>query len=920
MSESGDRFRRLFRLEDPQRDLEEELSFHFDSVVEEEMRRGRSREEAEREAHRRFGDEARYRKELRRMDTRTSVRRRWRERADALVTTIVHAWRGIRRTPGLAAGIVLAFALGIGANATVFGIVDRLLLSAPPHIVNPDGVKLLVVDRFVSFMNGRVASVAMTWPDYQDLVTLESFESVAAHTSPRELTVGRGEEAERINATLVSASYWHVLGVRPVLGRLFTEEEDRAGAAGTALISWGYWQRRFGGARSVLGETIDFGYGPYTVIGVLPRGFTGVTLSETDVWLPIVTAGLALQGDSWMTGRGYYWFGAIGRLAPGVTEERAMAQASAAHRGGRATEIESGRYDAGALIVPVPIVPGKAPRKTTNAGEYVVNGPRASWGMESDVALWLAGVSAMVLLIACVNVANLLLARAMRQRREVGIRLALGVSRRRLLGQTLMEALLLAFAGGVAALLAARWGGDLLRSTLLPNISWEYGSTSGRTILVSFGLALLAGLVAALPPAREAARGDVAGALRASAAGITRSTNRTRALLAVTQAALSVLLLVGAGLFLRSLQRVTTQDLGFAADELTLLQPVFDAGSMPRPERVRFFEAAVDRLRTVPGIEAASFSQGIPMWTSYAYPLEAEGLDSIPDHRNGGPYVYAAGPDYLETFGLRVVRGRGFEESDRYGAPPVALVNEAFARHLWPGQEALGKCLRIDQDDDEPPVPCTRIVGIVGDVRRNAVREEPTPQYYVLLEQGVLDEPSPEVFVVRSRDAAALDVAAIRRALFQVDSRVRWVEPTPFRELIDPQIRSWRLGATMFTVFGALALLVAAIGLYSVIGFDVAQRTREIGLRAALGADRRRILTMIVRRGVLMAGTGAALGLLAAVMLAPRLGDLLFDTSPRDPVILGAVGLVLVIVACLASGIPGLRATRIDPNDALRAE
>jgi predicted permease len=920
MTRRGDGFRRLFRLENAQRDLEDELSFHFASVVEEEMRRGRSRAEAEREARRRFGDEARYRRELRRMDEGTSARRRRSERAEALVTMTRHAWRGIRRTPGLALGIVLAFALGIGANATVFGIVDRLLLSPPPHIVNPEAVKLLIVDRFVSFMGGRTASVSMTWPDYQDLVSLESFETVAAHTSPRELTVGRGEDAERIAASLVTASYWRALGVRPVLGRLFTEEEDRAGAAGTAVLSWGYWQRRFGGSNDVLGETIDFGHGPYTVIGVLPRGFTGVTLVHSDVWLPFLPAGLAIQGDTWMTGRGYYWFGAIARLAPGVTEERALAEASAAHRGGRADDIGQGRYDAEALIVPVSIVPGKAPRRTVNAGEYVVNGPRASWGMESDVALWLAGVSAVVLLIACVNVANLLLARALRQRREVGIRLALGVSRARLLGQTLAEAMLLALAGGLAAVLAARWGGDLLRSALLPGISWEYGATSGRTILVSLGLALLAGLVAALPPAREAARGDVAGALRASAAGITRSANRTRAFLAVTQAALSVLLLVGAGLFLRSLDRVSTQDLGFAADQLTLLQPVFEAGSMQPPDRVRFFDAGIERIRALPGVEAATFTQGIPMWSSYAYSLEAEGLDSIPDHRHGGPYLYNVGSDYLQTFGLRIVRGRGFQESDRLGAPPVAVVNEAFARHLWPGQEALGKCLRIDQDEGEPPVPCTRIIGIAANARRNAVREDPTPQYYVLLRQQLADGNSPEAFVVRSADPRTLDIPAIRRALLQVDPRLRWVEPTPFRELIDPQIRSWKLGATMFTVFGALALLVAAIGLYSVIGFDVAQRTREIGLRAALGADRRRILAMILRRGILIAAAGASLGLLAAAALAPRLGELLFQTSPRDPAILATVALVILAVAILASGIPGWRAARIDPNDALRAE
>jgi predicted permease len=437
---------------------------------------------------------------------------------------------------------------------------------------------------------------------------------------------------------------------------------------------------------------------------------------------------------------------------------------------------------------------------------------------------------------------------------------------------------------------------------------------------VSLGLAVLAGLIAAIAPAREAARGDVGETLRASAAGITRSTNRTRSMLAMAQAALSVLLLVGAGLFLRSLNRISTQDLGFAADELTLIQPVFDTEGMTPDDRARFFATGIDRLRAVPGVEAITYARGIPMWTSYAYRLTVEGLDSIPNHGNGGPYAYLVGPDYLRTLGLRIARGRGFVEEDRRGAPPVTLVNQAFAQHMWPGQEPLGKCLGIDQRADAPPVPCTRVVGIVANMRRNAVREDPTPQYYVQLEQNIVEGAGPEVFIARAADPAALPIAAVRSALLQIEPRLRWAEPTPYQEIIDPQIRSWKLGATMFTVFGALALLVAAIGLYSVIGFDVAQRTREIGLRAVLGADRQSILAMIIRRGLILAGAGILLGLVTAVAIAPRLGELLYETSPRDPVIFGLAALALVAVAALASGVPAWRAARLDPNAALRSE
>jgi putative ABC transport system permease protein len=915
----GDDIRRSFRLESAQRDLEDELRFHFESFVEDEMRAGRSRDEAEAEARRRFGDESAYRARLKRIDRGTAVRRRWSERLDGAATTVRHAWRGIGRTPGLALGIILAFALGIGANATVFGIVDRLLLSAPPHIEAPDGVKRLMVDRYVSFMNGRTASTTITWPDYEDLTALESFSAVAAYTRPIELTVGRGDDAERVAAASVTASFWEVLGVRPVLGRMFTAEEDGPGAAGTAVLDYGYWQRRYGGSASVLGETIDFGYGPYTVIGVTPRGFTGVSLSPAEVWLPFTPSTIDRMGEDYRASRGYYFFSAVGRLAPDVTEERAAAEATAAHRAGRASDIERDFYDPDVRIVPVSIVPGRAPKRTVESGAYVSNGAR-SLGTESDVALWLAGVSAVVLLIASVNVANLLLARALRQRREVGIRLALGVSQARLIGQTLAESMILALAGGVAAIVAARWGGDLLRGVLLPGISWEDSSAWGRTAVVALGLAVLAGLIAALAPAREAARGDVAATLRSSAAGITRSANRTRALLAVTQAALSVMLLIGAGLFLRSLNRISGQDLGFAARELTLIQPIYEAGEVPPAERNAFFEAGLSRLRSIAGAERVTYSRGIPMYTSYAYGLDIDGLDSIPDHPQGGPYVHMVGPDYLDAFGLDVVRGRGFAAGDVRGAAPVALVNEAFAQHMWPGQEALGKCLRIDQDDDEPPVPCTAVVGIVADARRNAVREEATPQYYIQLRQELIENATPEVFVVRTRPGTELPMQAVRRALLDIEPRLRWAEPTPFDELIDPQIRSWRLGATMFTAFGALALLVAAIGLYSVLGFDVAQRTREIGLRTALGADRRAILGMIVRRGVVLAVVGVGIGVVAALAVSPRMGELLYETSPWDPAVLGAAACALIAVAALASGIPAWRAARVDPNDALRAE
>jgi predicted permease len=913
--------RRMLRLRDVERDLDEELRFHFESVVEELMRGGRSRGEAEEEARRRFGDEDRYRRELTRIDHGASVRLRWSERWDAIRQTARFAARGLARSPGLSLGIVLAFALGIGANATVFGIVDRLLLSPPAHVAEPESVRRILIDRYISFLERRVQGSTIAYDDYAELTALPAFASVGAYSGRRSLTLGSGAEAVPVNAVMVTASFWETLGVRPAVGRLFEEEEDRAGAAGVAVLSWGLWQRMLGGETSALGRTIDFGQGPYTIVGVAPEGFAGVNLLNVDLWLPAHTAGAALQGADWLQGRGAYWLNAVARLAPGATVAVAEAQATAAHRAGRQANIERGFYDAEVRVLATPLIAARGPNPSA----------------ESRVARWLGGVSAIVLLIACVNIANLLLARGVRQRRETGIRLALGVSRARLLGQTVVEALLLALMGAGAALLAAQWGGQALRNVLLPDFAWTAGAVGSRIVVFCLLLALVAGVVAAIMPAVATARGDAARILRGTSGGITSSTMRTRALLTVAQAALSVVLLVGAGLFVRSLRNVQQLDLGFDPDGLLIVRPVEDSPELQPGERLALFTRVAERLGAVPGVTGATYTRGAPFYTSYAEELRAEGLDSIPSHTGGGPYVFAVGPDYLETMRMRIVRGRGFDEDRRGGGPPVTLINEAMARLLWPGQEVVGKCLYIGDD----ATACTTVIGVVADARRGSLIEpDAHPQYFVRLEQeaertrltaddsgdgtriGVYSEKArPEMLLVRVRDDASGMLQRVRDAVLASEPRLRYVNVTTLsEELIQPQMRAWTLGATMFSVFGGLALLVAALGLYSVLAFDVAQRTREIGLRSALGADTGALLGMVVRRAVLMCAAGVTLGLAAAALLSPRVSDLLYETAPRDPATMAGVAVVLLAVAVLASGAPAWRAARVDPNIALRAE
>jgi predicted permease len=899
----------MLRVKDAWGDLDDELSFHFESVVEELMRGGQSRKEAETEARRRFGDEVRYRRELERIDRGAVVRRRWAERGDALLYTVRFAWRSLVRSRGLSVGIVLAFALGIGANSAMFGIVDRLLLSPPPHIAQPEQVKRLLVDRYVSFMGRRTQGSTVAYGDYLDFTRIQGFDAVGAYSGRRRLTVGRGNDAESVNAVMVTSSFWATLATRPALGRFFREEEDRPGAPGTAVIGWELWQRRFGGDRAVLGRTLDFGQGPYTIVGVAPRGFTGVNLVDVELWLPAVVTGAALQGPEWLDPdrRGAYWLNAVARLTPGPIEV-VESRATAAHRAGREQDAASGRYDPESRVLLGSLISGR--------------GPNAS--AESRVATWLAGVSTIVLLIACVNVANLLLARGVRQRREVGIRLALGVSRSRLFGQTLLEGVILALIGAAAALIVSHWGSEALGRVLLPDVLWTDPGFASRATVFVLIMAIVAGVASAIVPAFTSASGDVSGTLRSSSGGITRSTLRVRGLLTMAQAALSVVLLVGAGLFVRSLQNVRSLDIGFDPEGLLLVRPVEDTNAFTADQRIALFRAAAARLRLAPGVNGATFTRGAPFYTSYVDDLRGEGLDSIPSHPGGGPYISAIGPDYFSTMRMRVLRGRGFEDSDYSTGPPVAIINQAMARLLWPREDALGKCLYIGKD----ATACSIVVGIADNTRRGSmIEDDPHPQYYVPYEQELArsnpERARPEMLLVRvgaeSRTGAHLD--NIRRSLLALESRLRFVHIVTMREeLIDSQLRSWTLGATMFTAFGAFALLVAALGLYSVLAFDVAQRTREIGLRCALGADTRSLLGLIVRRALRLAAAGVAVGLVVAALLAPRLQNLLFQTSPHDPATLSLVAAVLMTVAAAAAALPAWRAARVDPNVALRAE
>lgn len=905
---TGPDFRRGMRPKDPAEAADWEVEHHLAELVDRLVDEGMSPDEARLEAERRFGDPRSYRSRLERNERRrrTTMRRMavW-----GLVTGAVGGMmRTLRRSPGFALGVVLTLALGIGANATMFSVLDRLLFSPPDHVVAPDAVRRVVL--LQRFMGDMRRGYTITYPDYLDLRQAQAFSAVAAVTGGQESTVGSGPDATRVRMTMATWDFFTLLGVHPELGRFYGEDDDRVDAPGTAVISHEYWTRAFGGQRDVLGRTLRVAGHDYTIVGVAPAGFTGVDLRRVDVWLPLVRAGTDINGNGWRDSRGWYWLRAVVRLAPGVDPTAAAEESTALHRNAHQEQIAKGDYPEDARLELDPLITAR--------------GPEASG--ESKVARWLGGVSLLVLLIACANVANLFLARGTRRRREVAVRLALGVGRGRLVATLVIESVLLALLGGVVALFLAVQAGGLMRGALLPGVLFPGNTVGGRVALFTVATAVVAGLLAGLGPSLQATRADLSGDLAMGAGASSSRRSRTRALLTVAQAALSVVLLVGAGLFVRSVAQVRSLDIGLDVDRLVMARLEFEStGTFPgmgsddatdasaqSTENI-VYANAIERLRTVPGVASVAGTSSPFQW-AWATELAVPGRDSLPRLPGGGPYFQDVTPGYLSTVGLRVTRGRALSDTDAKGAPRVAVINETMARTLWPEEDPVGQCLLVGEEAEE----CTTVVGVAEDGSRGSLEDEPFMAYYLPIAQR--EGRNLEALYVRTDGDARALAARLAPVLRGLDPRVRYARMQPMRALLAPESRSWTLGATMFSAFGLLAVLVAAIGLYGVLAFDVAQRTRELGIRTALGAERGRLLRSVVSTGLRFGAAGVAIGLMVAWVAGGYARELLFHVSPHDPLVLGGVAVILLLVAGVASLLPGLRATRVDPSEALRVD
>jgi predicted permease len=639
---------------------------------------------------------------------------------------------------------------------------------------------------------------------------------------------------------------------------------------------------------------------------VAPRGFTSVGLTSVDLWVPLRVTAIQLLGPGWEEypgGRDWQWLDIIARIAPGSSIEAAQAEATAIHRTARAEDIARGGWGRDPDVIAASIIEANAPNAPSSA----------------RVAKLLAGVALLVLLIACVNVANLLLARALRQRREIAVRLALGISRRRLIGQIMLEGVMLALLGGAGALAVEHWGGGLVRHTLLPDIAWDELPADHRVLAIIIALAVLAGILSAVVPAYQIARRDVADTIRGAAAGgITRTTSRTRSALALAQTALSVVLLVGAGLFVKSLHNARTLNLGFEPDGLYYARLRMTHDAMSPEEQQLLVQRGLQSLGSIRGVTAVAAASTLPFTSRRSLAIRAEGVDSIVTPPSGGPYMHGVTSDYFRTMGLRILRGRGLAATDVMGAPNVAVIGQQMAEYLWKGQEPLGRCLYIGPRDK--PQPCTRVVGVAENANNLGLDDDVMLQYYLPLEQRTAGSRNPDYWLFRVTDARAETIRQIRHELTALDPRIRYADVAPYAERIEPLTRSWKLGATMFSIFGALALVVAAIGLYSVLAFDIAQRTRELGLRTALGATDGMLVRRVIGGAVGVTAIGIAIGGIVTWLLAPKVATMLFDTPARDPIVLAGVALTLIVVAVIAAAVPAWRATRVDPYVALRAE
>ncbi|NIR44189.1 MAG: ABC transporter permease [Gemmatimonadetes bacterium] len=877
-------------------DVKAEVEHHLELSARKLERRGMDGEAARREARRRFGDVDRAKRELETMDQRNERRRERRAWLKSLYGDLRYGVRRLVRERGFATTALLTLALGIGASTAIFSVVRTVLLEPLPYATP---------DRLVMIWEQRPEEGGTTWLSAREVMSYaqqaESFEQIAG-IDLRNANLTGGLEPERVRAAAVTASAFEALGVQALLGRTLIPANDEPGASDAVVIGHGLWQRAFGGAADVVGQTLRVNGRPRTVVGVMPASFRlPLDYREerpTELWLPLALdpADPGQWGDRYLNG--------LGRLREGVSPARARAELARIAEGWIREGFVADQGD------------GRLFRNAVPLREFVTGGVRRP-------LLIVFGAVGFVLLIVCANVANLLLARADGRRREVAIRGAMGAARRRLMGQLLTENLVLSTLGsglGVGVAYAGTRALAALHPPGLPRV--ESVGIDPAVLVFSAGLALLTGLVFGLVPALQLSRTDLVGALREGGDRGTagREGRRFRRGLVVAEMAFSVILLVGAGLLLRSFVELRRIDLGFEPDRVLTLRLSPSLADYPEDAQVvAFYRQAVDGIEALPGVVSAAAVRVLPLSSTIGnWSITIEGRPHVREENpNGDWQVVTSG--YFETMGLELVSGRFLTDADREDGPMSVVINAPMAARYWPGEEALGKRFHLSTDDR----PWMTVVGVVRPVRHNAVVEEPRTEMYLPHAQMPAEvgfAPYGMTLLVKTEGDPMAMVGPVREVIRGLDPNLPVSDIRSMDDVVANALAQPRFTALLLGLFAALALLLAAIGIYGTISLHVSRRAHEIGIRMALGAQRGQVLGMILGQGMVLAVAGVAFGLLGAFFLTRTLGALVYEVDTLDPVTFAAVPVMLIMVALLACLNPARRAARLEPAATLRRE
>ncbi|MFL6337299.1 MAG: ADOP family duplicated permease [Pyrinomonadaceae bacterium] len=871
------------------RDLDEELRYHLEREAELHAADGMGPEEARLAALRSFGGVTQSKEQCREARRVRFIQDLWQD--------VRYGLRTFRKRPGFTLVAVLTLALGIGANAAIFSVVNGVLLKSLPF---PDPERLVALNETAE--SGRVTAVA--FPDYLDWRASQSvFEEMAARLPAGGVLTG-DEGPERVTGRYVTASFFRTLGVRPAAGRFFTEEEDRPGGAPLIVLSHELWLRRYGGDPGVAGRAVTYNGASWTIAGVMPPQFDfyGENNLNNQFFIPLGH----LSDQKWMHERDSHAVMVTARLKPGVQLEQARAQMEALAARLAEQFPESNR--------------GNGVRLSSFLDDYV--------GEARPALLMLMAAVGAVLLIACANVANLLLVRAAGRRKEIALRVALGAGRARVVRQLLTESLLLALAGGALGLLFARCGvGALLR--LAPDVlpRMESISLDGRALGFTFALTLLTGVAFGLIPALQTSKADLNDAMKSGGRGasVGAGGRRLRSGLVVTEVALSLVLLVGAGLLLRSFRQLMRVEPGFEArDVLTLRLRLPDAKYTEVQRSAAFLKEVKRRVESLNGVRQVSLASGFPFGRASELGYRLEGRpeprqpSDLPD-----AYVQWVSPEFHRTLGINLLAGRHLEERDAADSPPVALVDDDFVRRNFPGaspRDALGKRLRFGSEDD----PWCEIVGVVGHVRQNGLDEEGRPGIYrpwTQIRRSMADSYMRAMDLIVKTSVEPTQLAEpIRGEVQSLDRDQPLGNVRTLAALVEQTVAPRRFSMTLAGVFAAVALVLGAVGLYGVLSYLVAQRAREIGIRMALGAQRADVHRLVISQGMALALAGVGVGLLASLALTRLMSGLLFGVSATDMPTFVLITLLLLLVALVACYLPARRASKVDPLIALRYE